>query len=313
MSIALSAGDIPDLPPSSVPVCQVRGAGKEFGGKPFGGNRKNIGMRALAPIDLTVSKGELITLLGPSGCGKSTLLRLMAGLASPSEGDLRWWGGGLEAVGSAERRLVFVFQNPTLMPWARVMANVSLPLILAGMPTGQANAAAQRALDQVGLRGFERHYPREISGGMQMRVSIARAMVTEPNLLLMDEPFGALDEISRNKLDGELLEWWRAQALTIVFVTHSIYEAVFLSTRVLVMSARPGQILREVTIDEPYPRDDAFRGSQRFASYCRELFSLLGEASRGGGGREGREGRGGKTGSGGSEPADDLSLQGRRT
>ena len=262
------------LPPSSVPVFQARGVGKQFGDP-----RKKTGMRALAPIDLKVGEGELVTLLGPSGCGKSTLLRLMAGLTPPSEGDLQWWGGGFDAVGQSGRRLVFVFQNPTLMPWARVLPNVRLPLDLAGASRGEADAAAERALDQVGLKGFEQHYPREISGGMQMRVSIARALVTQPDLLLMDEPFGALDEITRNKLDGELLEWSRARGLTIVFVTHSIYEAVFLSTRVLVMSARPGRILREVVIDEPYPRDDAFRGSQRFSDYCRELFGLLAEAS----------------------------------
>ncbi len=262
------------LPPTSVPVFQARGVGKQFGDP-----RKKTGMRALAPLDLKVGKGELVTLLGPSGCGKSTLLRMMAGLAVPSEGDLQWWGGGFDAVGQSGRRLVFVFQNPTLMPWARVLPNVRLPLDLAGASRGEADAAAERALDQVGLKGFEQHYPREISGGMQMRVSIARALVTQPDLLLMDEPFGALDEITRNKLDGELLEWSRVRGLTIVFVTHSIYEAVFLSKRVLVMSARPGRILREVVIDEPYPRDDAFRGSQRFAAYCRELFGLLAEAS----------------------------------
>ena len=258
------------LPAFSAPVFKSVAAGKQFGAG---------GTRALAPIDLEVGRGELLTLLGPSGCGKSTLLRLMAGLAAPSEGELRWWGGGFETVGSPGRKVVFVFQNPTLMPWARVLPNVRLPLDIAGMPRESADAAAGRALDQVGLRGFERHYPRQISGGMQMRVSIARALVTRPDLLLMDEPFGALDEITRNKLDGELLQWWRAQGLTIVFVTHSIYEAVFLSTRVLVMSARPGRILREVVIDEPFPRDDGFRSSPRFAAHCRELFDLLGEAS----------------------------------
>ena len=236
-------------------------------------------VKVLSNINLDIKKGELIVFVGPSGCGKSTLLRLMAGLAPPSEGDLQWWGGGFDAVGQSGRRLVFVFQNPTLMPWARVLPNVRLPLDLAVVSRGEADAAAERALDQVGLKGFEQHYPREISGGMQMRVSIARALVTQPDLLLMDEPFGALDEITRNKLDGELLEWSRARGLTIVFVTHSIYEAVFLSTRVLVMSARPGRILREVVIDQPYPRDDAFRGSQKFAAYCRELFGLLAEAS----------------------------------
>ena len=255
-------------------VFEARGAGKTFTGE-----RRKEGTRALAPIDLSVQNGEFLTLLGPSGCGKSTLLRLMAGLTLPSEGELRWWQGGFDAVGAAGRRVVFVFQSPTLMPWARLLPNVRLPLDLAGVPAAQADIAAAAAIEQIGLRGFERHYPREISGGMQMRVAIARALVTEPNLLLMDEPFGALDEISRNKLDGELLQWWRAKALTLVFVTHSIYEAVFLSTRVVVMSARPGRILRELRIDEPYPRDDAFRGSERFSAYCRELFALLGEAS----------------------------------
>lgn len=269
-------GEAALFPPASTPVFRARGAGKQFGG-----DRKSAPMRALDPFDLDVRQGEFVTLIGASGCGKSTLLRMLAGLTAPSEGALRWWGGGFDAVGAAGRRLVFVFQNPTLMPWARVLANVRLPLDLAGAARRTADIAATRALDQVGLRGFENHYPRAISGGMQMRVSIARALVTEPNLLLMDEPFGALDEITRNKLDAELLDWWRAQGLTIVFVTHSIYEAVFLSTRVLVMSARPGRILREVRIDEPYPRDDAFRSSPRFAACCRELFALLGEASRG--------------------------------
>ena len=184
-----------------------------------------------------------------------------------------------DLAGVSGRRLVFVFQHPTLMPWARVLTNVKLPLELAGQSGREAERAATAALERVGLQGFGNHFPREISGGMQMRVSIARALVTEPNLLLMDEPFGALDEITRNRLDGDLLRWWKAQGLTIVFVTHSIYEAVFLSTRVLVMSARPGRILCEHPVDEPYPRDDSFRGSARFAGHCQELFALLGEAS----------------------------------
>lgn len=274
MSADLPARD--GLATAPVPVFRARGAGKLFGG-----TRSSAPMRALEPLDLDVQRGEFITLIGPSGCGKSTLLRLLAGLTTPSEGVLQWWGGGFDTVGAAGRRLVFVFQNPTLMPWARVLPNVRLPLDLAGTARRAADIAAARALDQVGLHGFENHYPRAISGGMQMRVSIARALVTEPDLLLMDEPFGALDEITRNKLDAELLQWWRAQGQTIVFVTHSIYEAVFLSTRVLVMSARPGRILREVSIEEPYPRDDAFRSSARFAACCRELFALLGEASNG--------------------------------
>ncbi|MFM9968727.1 MAG: ABC transporter ATP-binding protein [Burkholderiales bacterium] len=258
------------------PLFQARRAGKQLGG-----DRKTPGIRALEPLDLEIRPGEVVTLLGPSGCGKSTLLRMMAGLIAPSEGSLAWWGEAFHAVGSPGRRLTFVFQNPTLMPWARVVANVRLPLDLAGMPSAEGAVVARRALEQVGLHGFEEHYPRALSGGMQMRVSIARALVTRPDLLLMDEPFGALDEITRNKLDSELLQWRREQGLTIVFVTHSIYEAVFLSDRVLVMSSRPGRILREVAIDEPNPRDDAFRASQKFSTYCRELFALLGEASGG--------------------------------
>jgi len=258
-------------------VFEARGVGKYYGKAP--GGQVNNGLRALDPLDLSVRQGEFVTLLGPSGCGKSTLLRIMAGLVSPTEGQLNWWGGSWNSVGEAGRHLMFVFQSPTLMPWTRVLANVRLPLDLAGVRREEADTSARRALGQVGLQGFEEHYPRELSGGMQMRVSIARALVTQPNLLLMDEPFGALDEITRNRLDGDLLDWWRKQRLTIVFVTHSIYEAVFLSSRVLVMSARPGRILREVVIDEPFPRDDRFRSSPRFAACCRELFALLAEAS----------------------------------
>jgi NitT/TauT family transport system ATP-binding protein len=248
-------------------------------GKVFRGERGAPGTRALEPMDFSVRQGEFVTLIGPSGCGKSTLLRLVAGLASQSEGELRWWGAGRQAIGTQGKRLVFVFQSPTLMPWASVQNNVRLPLDLEGAQRGEGDLAAKEAIAQVGLAGFERHYPREISGGMQMRVSIARALVTRPNLLLLDEPFGALDEITRNRLDGDLLQWWREKGLTIVFVTHSIYEAVFLSTRVVVMSARPGRILRELAIDEPYPRDNAFRSSSRFAAHCETLFDLLGQAS----------------------------------
>jgi NitT/TauT family transport system ATP-binding protein len=175
-----------------------------------------------------------------------------------------------------------VFQEATLMPWSRVDRNVRLPLDLARADRAAADRAVAGALALVGLEQFAHHYPRELSGGMQMRVSIARALVTEPDLLLMDEPFGALDEITRNRLDGEISELWRRQSLTVAFVTHSIYEAVFLSTRVVVMSARPGRIVREVAIDEPFPRTDAFRVSQPFAAYCRALSEVLAAASAAG-------------------------------
>ena len=169
------------------------------------------------------------------------------------------------------------------MPWARVEGNVRLPLDLAGTSRESAKPRVDAALKLVGLDGFGTHYPRELSGGMQMRVSIARALVNEPDLLLMDEPFGALDEITRNRLDADLISLWWQRHLTVVFVTHSIYEAVFLSTRVVVMAARPGRVMKEVIIDEPHPRTDAFRVTQRFAAYCKELTELLAEASAGGG------------------------------
>jgi len=240
------------------------------------------GTRALDPVDLSIRAGEFVTLLGPSGCGKSTLLKMVAGLLQPSYGRLRWWGGGFDAVRGDGRRLDFVFQDATLMPWARVDRNVRLPLDLAGVPAVEASPRVDAALQLVGLEGFGHHYPRELSGGMQMRVSIARALVNEPDLLLMDEPFGALDEITRNRLDADLIRLWWARRLTVIFVTHSIYEAVFLSTRVVVMAARPGRVYREVVIDEPHPRTDAFRVTQSFARHCRELTELLMEASAAG-------------------------------
>lgn len=227
------------------------------------------GTQALLPVSLQVCAGEFLTLLGPSGCGKSTLLKMVAGLLAPSSGRIATRGG----------RLAFVFQEATLMPWARVGANVRLPLDLAGVPREEAEPRVAGALKLVGLGGFAGHLPRELSGGMQMRVSIARALVTQPQLLLMDEPFGALDEITRNRLDGELLELWQAQQLTTLFVTHSIHEAVFLSQRVLVMAARPGRVVDEVRIDEPYPRSAEFRVSTAFSQHARRLQDSLLRAS----------------------------------
>jgi len=237
------------------------------------------GTRGLAPIDLTIADGEFLTLIGPSGCGKSTLLKLIANLIEPSDGRLLWWRGEFGQVGQDGRRFAFVFQEPTLMPWARVDANVRLPLELADVAGAKMAPAVAEAIERVGLSKFARHFPRQLSGGMKMRVSIARALVTNPNLLLMDEPFGALDEFTRNNLDADLLRLWWERKLTTVFVTHSIYEAVFLSTRIIVMAANPGRIFRTMTIDEPQPRDEGFRDSAKFAAYCRELSTWLAEAS----------------------------------
>ena len=260
--VAASAG-------SREPVVEIRAADKVFAN----------GTRALGPVDLTVRDGEFVTLLGPSGCGKSTLLNMIANLIAPSSGQLAWWRKGFDDVGEPGRKLVMVFQDATLMPWARVQRNVRLPLDLARMSRTEGDARVADALEIVGLTGFEASYPRQLSGGMQMRVSIARALVTEPNLLLMDEPFGALDEITRTRLDADLIRLWWRKKLTVVFVTHSIYEAIFLSTRVVVMAARPGRVLKDVVIDEPHPRTDAFRVTQKFAGYAKVLSELLAEAS----------------------------------
>lgn len=237
------------------------------------------GTRALLPLDLTVREGEFVTLLGPSGCGKSTLLKMVAGLLDPSDGRLLLWRKPVDDVESTGHRLSFVFQEATLMPWASVMSNVRLPLDLAGVPRSQAEARVRAALDLVGLSAFEQQRPRELSGGMQMRVSIARGLVTHPTLLLMDEPFGALDEITRNRLDSELLGLWQSQKLTVIFVTHSIHEAVYLSQRVVVMAARPGRIVEQITIDEPYPRGPDFRVSHAFSQHAKRLQDSLLRAS----------------------------------
>jgi NitT/TauT family transport system ATP-binding protein len=253
----------------SPPAVEVLSAEKVF----------SNGTRGLAPINLNIGEGEFLTLIGPSGCGKSTLLKLIANLIEPSDGRLLWWRGDFTQVGREGRRFAFVFQEPTLMPWARVDANVRLPLELANVSAAAAAPVVADAIERVGLSAFARHYPRQLSGGMKMRVSIARALATNPNLLLMDEPFGALDEFTRNKLDADLVRLWWERKLTNVFVTHSIYEAVFLSTRIIVMAANPGRIFRTMTIDQPQPRDEGFRDSPKFAAYCRELSTWLAEAS----------------------------------
>ena len=213
-----------------------------------------------------------MSLLGPSGCGKSTLLRIVAGLVPPSAGRVRRRGDGPGGIG-------FVFQEPTLMPWATVRENVYLPLRLAGVARPAAAARIDAVLASVGLAGFEQVYPRELSGGMRMRVSIARALVTEPELLLLDEPFAALDEITRFKLNEDLLRLWQAQHCTVVFVTHSVFESVFLSNRIVVMTPRPGRVAADVAIDLPYPREEALRTAPEYSERCRAVSRLLAGAA----------------------------------
>ena len=231
------------------------------------------GTHALSGTDVKIRRGEFVSLLGPSGCGKSTLLKMFAGLESPSSGRIVQ-PDAVQATGG-DRSMAMVFQEATLMPWARVDENVRLPLDLAGMPRSQSEPRIREALEMVGLAQFHKSYPRELSGGMQMRASIARALAVQPSILLMDEPFGALDEFTRNKLDSDLHQLWEERRFTVVFVTHSIYEAVFLSSRVVVMAARPGRVIAEVPIDGPIERDEAFRVSPQFIGYCQQLSELL--------------------------------------
>ncbi len=236
------------------------------------------GTIAVRDVHLDLAAGEFVSLLGPSGCGKSTLLRMIAGLGEPSAGSIDWPTAMHDVSGKAERDLGFVFQDPTLMPWATVMGNVILPLTLKGVAKREAEERGADMLALVGLKGFERSYPRELSGGMKMRVSIARALVTHPKILLMDEPFAALDEITRHKLNDDLLQLWEANRFTAVFVTHSVFESVYLSQRIVVMAARPGRVMADLRIEAPYPRDDLFRTSADYAHWCRIASERLKEA-----------------------------------
>jgi NitT/TauT family transport system ATP-binding protein len=231
------------------------------------------GVTALGPLDLDVARGEFVSLLGPSGCGKSTALRLIAGLGAPSSGTVDVSHPANQADG--RHPIGFVFQEPTLMPWASVRENVRLPLKLAHMPASEADDRIGDALAQVGLTEFADAFPRELSGGMKMRVSLARALVTDPDILLMDEPFAALDEITRFRLNNDLLALWRGLHKIVIFVTHSVFESVYLSQRVIVMTARPGRISSEFRIDTPEPRGEDFRTSAEYAAYCREVSNAL--------------------------------------
>ena len=233
--------------------------------------RYDSGTVALKDMSLVVGEHEFVSLLGPSGCGKSTALKMIAGLSSITSGSIAWSAGGTDHA----HDMSFVFQEPTLMPWATVFDNVWLPLRLAGKSREQVRAQVESALQTVGLAQFARAYPRELSGGMMMRVSIARAMVTQPRLLLMDEPFAALDEMTRFKLNNDTLSLWHSARFTVLFVTHSVYEAVYLSRRIVVMAARPGRVVTVIDVDEPYPRSDVFRATPRYNELCVQVSQAL--------------------------------------
>ena len=239
------------------------------------------GTEALREVSLDVAQGEFVSLIGPSGCGKSTLLRLIAGLGQVSSGTIERPLPRRDARGEPVRDLGFVFQDPTLMPWATVADNVYLPLKLSGVGRRAAKTRIEEKLAMVKLGSFAEAYPRQLSGGMKMRASIARALVVEPKMLLMDEPFAALDEITRFRLDNDLLRLWQDQRWTVMFVTHSVFESVYLANRVVVMSSRPGRIIGEVGIDAPYPRGDAFRTSRIYSEFCRQTSAELARAMAG--------------------------------
>ncbi len=250
---------------SSRPLVRLDGVSKIF----------SNGTVALQNMSLDVGEGEFISLLGPSGCGKSTALRIVAGLGEPSSGTISWPVNGTHLSAKNRPEISFVFQEPTLMPWASVFNNVWLPLRLKGVSRTAARDRVLDSLRMVGLENFAGAYPRELSGGMKMRVSIARALVTRPKLLLMDEPFAALDEITRFKLNNDLLHLWEKFGWTVIFVTHSVFESVYLSSRIVVMAARPGRVVSDMAIDAPYPREEDFRTSAVYNDYCRQASAAL--------------------------------------
>ncbi len=242
------------------------------------------GTLALKDMSLDVERGEFLSLLGPSGCGKSTALRIIAGLGGASSGTIDWPSSKINSRGLPEGDVGFVFQEPTLMPWQTVFGNVYLPLRLEGVSKSAARARIMETLASVGLADFADAYPRELSGGMKMRVSIARALVTKPKLLLMDEPFAALDEITRQKLNDDVLRLWKQSGVTVIFVTHSVFESVYLSNRIVVMKARPGQVFADLPLNGSGERNAEYRTSEEYRAATHEVSHALHEAIHAGGG-----------------------------
>jgi len=258
----------------TTPVVSLQKVDKIFG---EGGASETI---ALKDINLDIQPGEFVSIIGPSGCGKSTLMRLVGDLISPTTGSVRVNNKTAEQA-RLDQDYGVVFQAPVLYEWRSVIRNVQLPLELRGLSRAERERRAREMLALVELAGFERHYPWQLSGGMQQRAAIARALATKPALLLMDEPFGALDEMTRERMNMELLKIWLQTETTIIFITHSIAEAVFLSSRVVVMSARPGRIRQVVDVDLPLPRSEDTREETHFFELVNEVRELLREAERG--------------------------------
>jgi NitT/TauT family transport system ATP-binding protein len=252
-----------------MPIIEIDNVSKIYG-------QANAATTALADVSLTIEKGEFVALVGPSGCGKSTLLRLIADLDTPTKGALAVNGKTPHAARLA-RDYGFVFQAPTLYEWRSIVRNAELPLEVMGKPKGEWQGRVDKMLAMVGLRDFHGHYPWQLSGGMQQRASIARALSFDPTILLMDEPFGALDEFTRERMNLELLDIWETTHKTILFVTHSIAEAVFLASRVVVMTPRPGRIATVIDVDLPYPRTFDTRESPRFFELVTQVRETLKE------------------------------------
>ncbi|TRL35886.1 ABC transporter ATP-binding protein [Rhizobium straminoryzae] len=263
-----------DIPPGSShkrPLVVMRNVSKSF----------SSGTLALSDMSLTVEGGEFVSLLGPSGCGKSTALRIIAGLGDTTTGTIDWPASRINVRGLPEGDISFVFQEPTLMPWQTVFGNVYLPLRLRGVSRAHAADAIMTALDTVGLKDFAKAYPRELSGGMKMRVSIARALVTKPKLLLMDEPFAALDEITRQKLNDDVLKLWRDTGITVIFVTHSVFESAYLANRIVVMKARPGRVHADFPLQTSLERGPLYRASEDYRAACEKVSAALLDAMGG--------------------------------
>ncbi len=231
----------------------------------------NGGLQALRGVTFSVRPREFVCVLGPSGSGKSTLLRVLAGLLPPTRGEVAFEGGAAMLSAGGLPRIGFVFQQANLMPWRTVLENITLPLELAGVQDGTARARARELIDLVGLQGFEENWPRDLSGGMAQRVAIARALIHDPDILLLDEPFGSLDALTRERMGMELLRIWQARRKTVIMVTHSIGEALFLADRVLVLTARPGHIKLDMKVNLPRPRTEEMRYTPRFGRLARRL------------------------------------------
>jgi ABC-type nitrate/sulfonate/bicarbonate transport system ATPase subunit len=263
-----------ELKPATVPstavdpILRVRALSAVF---PNG----NGGLRALEGVSFDVNPQEFVCILGPSGSGKSTLLRILAGLLLPTAGEVLY---RCEPIHGPQRNVGFVFQKANLMPWRSVLQNITLPLELGEMPRAAASEKALEMVELVGLQGFENSLPRDLSGGMAQRVAIGRALVHDPDVLLLDEPFGALDAMTRERMGGELLRIWQARRKTVLMVTHSISEALFLADRVLVLSDRPGHLNLEVAVGLPRPRLEAMRYTKEFGRLARLVRQAIGEA-----------------------------------